>query len=255
MNLISMLRAVLCSIVLMSSTAQASSIDQQDFNQMLLNAFREDPQLLLEGVRQVQKYQSELKREQQEVALRKVSKSLYYDEDSPVFNPDGEITVVEFFDYMCGVCKRVSPEMKRLIESDQRVRFVYKDVSILGPTATQMSKYAIAVSKLEPSKYPAFHYELMGMRQPSEESALKLASLLDIDAQALKQMAQSQEVASILQKNNQLFNDLQLTGTPTIFVGKKKFPGAVGYSTLIGEVNAQYEALIKQQNAQAVNAR
>lgn len=255
MKLINTLKAASCSMIIAATTAQAASIDQTEFNNMLLNAFREDPELLLEGVRQVQKHQSQLKTMHQEKALKKVSKSLYYDDDSPVFNPNGEITVVEFFDYMCGVCKRVSPEMKRLLESNNNVRFVFKDVAILGPAAIEMSKLSIAVSQLAPEKYPAFHYELMGMRQPTEESALRLASLLDIDSQALKQMAQSQKVASILNKNNRLFSELQLTGTPTIFVGKKKFPGAAGYSTLISEVNAQYKALVEQENVQAVNAR
>lgn len=226
------------ALSLTSMTCYAQSMSQQEFNDMLLQAFKSDPSIIIQAVDYAKNYQDSVKKE-------RFSKALYYDEDSAILNQSGAITVVEFFDYSCGVCKKNALELESAYKDD-RIRFVYKDVSILGPTSDSLAKIAIALNKLEPNKYPAFQHEVMKMSQPSVEKVYKLAEMLNVNIADLKQMASSDQVASILAKNNQLFVDLGLSGTPSYFIGEKLFRGAVSLNTFKSEVNQQYKALLSK---------
>jgi protein-disulfide isomerase len=240
----------LFTILAIGSTATASAseveMSQQKFNSMLMKAFQSNPELLIAGVESVRTYQT-MKHKQM------FSKSLYYDEDTPVLNEAGEITIVEFFDYACGVCKRGATELAPLIGKDKRIRFVYKDVSILGPNSTELAKIAIAVNQISPNAYPAFHKELLSMQQSIPQKAYELAELMGLDSTLIKKTANSSQVSAILNKNNKLFRDLKLTGTPTFYIGEKKFGGLISRQQVSEEVNLQYSQLVNQTNRQAVS--
>lgn len=240
--------ATLLTILAIGSTgvASADEMTQDRFNIMLFQAFKENPEILINGVKYVRSYQNEINK-------RRFSKALYYDEDTPVLNNSGEITVVEFFDYACGVCKRGANELAPLLGKDKRIRFVYKDVSILGPSSSELAKIAIAVHQIAPNAYPAFHKELLAMQQSTPQKALELAELVGIDSELLKNTAKSSKVNDILTKNNKLFRDLKLSGTPTFYIGEKKFGGLISRQQILEEVNLQFNQLMANKNLQAVS--
>ncbi|NBT50562.1 MAG: DsbA family protein [Marivivens sp.] len=132
-------------------------------------------------------------------------------------NPDGDITVVEFMDYRCGYCKRAFPEVETLLETDGNIRFIVKELPILGEQSTLASQFAIAVQQLHgDDAYKFVHDTLMNMRGDiTQDSLSQLASTVGFDAAPIFERMASPEVARVLQANMELAQRLQISGTPT----------------------------------------
>ena len=82
-------------------------------------------------------------RSRQQLAVRR--DELLNDPDSPVGgNPEGDVTIVELFDYRCPYCRTVAPRLNQLLKEDQEIRFVYKEWPILGPISEVAAKAALA---------------------------------------------------------------------------------------------------------------
>ena len=132
-------------------------------------------------------------------------------------NPDGDITIVEFMDYRCGYCKRAFPEVETLLETDGNIRFIVKELPILGDQSTLASQFAIAVQQLHgDDAYKFVHDTLMNMRGDiTQDSLSQLASTVGFDAAPIFERMASPEVARVLQANMELAQRLQISGTPT----------------------------------------
>jgi protein-disulfide isomerase len=155
-------------------------------------------------------------------------------------NPDGDVTLVEFFDYSCGFCKRALPDMTALLKDDPKLKIVLKEFPILGPGSVTAARVAIAARMQDPGgqKYLTFHRELLGENGPaSEDKALAAAKDQGFDLARLKQDMASEEVAATLGENTKLASALGITGTPGYVVGKNVVLGAVGLATLKGRID------------------
>lgn len=148
-------------------------------------------------------------------------------------NPKGDITLVEFFDYQCGFCKRVHPTVQKLIKDDGQIRFVYKEFPILGPNSIYAARAAIA-SK-EQGKYLEFHNALMILRgSASKERVLNTARKVGLDVRQLEAdiKRQDKEATGILDLNYKLAEKLEVNGTPAFVVGDFVVRGAADYTSL-----------------------
>ena len=139
--------------------------------------------------------------------------------ESPVGgNPKGDVTVVEFFDYRCGVCKRIHPIVDQLVKSDPNIKRVYKEWPILGPNSVLASRAAIASRKQ--GKYLSFHKVMMEANSAFGESAIMaMAQSVGIDTAKLRRDMRSGETDTILRKNYALAEKLKLNGTPSFVIG------------------------------------
>jgi protein-disulfide isomerase len=150
-------------------------------------------------------------------------------------NPDGDVTLVEFFDYSCGFCKRALPDMLSLIKDDPKLKVVLKELPILGPGSAAAARVAVAVRMQSPDgqKYLAFHRELLGSAgAASKEKALTAAQDQGLDLTKLEQDVGSDEVAATIGEDAKLASVLGITGTPSYVVGDKLIVGAVGIAAL-----------------------
>ncbi len=148
-------------------------------------------------------------------------------------NPDGDITLVEFFDYQCGYCKRVHPTVSKLIKDDGNIRLVYKEFPILGPASVYATRAAIA-SRLQ-GKYLKFHNALMKFKGSlSNERVLKLATKvgLDVDKLANDIKENEENTDGVMRLNYDLAKDLDINGTPAFIVGSNVIRGAVDLASL-----------------------
>lgn len=154
------------------------------------------------------------------------------DPSSPVSgNPKGDVTIVEFFDYSCGYCKMAQGSVEKILDSDKNLRFVYKELPILGPNSLLASQYAVA--SIEQGKYPAFHRALMEAKQHLTESAIiDIAKEVGLDTDKLKKDIGSEKVQKILKTNIALAKEIGAQGTPTFIIGGKLFPGALSYEQI-----------------------
>lgn len=144
---------------------------------------------------------------------------LYFPAVNTVYgNPNGKITIVEFFDYNCGYCHQVPALFNKLIKSNSEVRIVYRDYPVLGPDSTFAARAAIAAA--EQGKYVAFHDALFKTRKPLNDATIsQLASTLGVDTDKLYQDLKSRSVDQQLRTTAQAANRLQLNGVPVVVIG------------------------------------
>jgi protein-disulfide isomerase len=149
-------------------------------------------------------------------------------------NPQGDVTLVEFFDYSCGFCKRALPDMLTLIKDDPNLKVVLKELPILGPGSVEAARIAIAVQK-----YLAFHQQLLAAAGPaSKDKALAAAQAQGLDMARLEKDAASDEVGATLGEDAKLAGAVGINGTPGYVVGDNVVLGAVGIAALKTRIEA-----------------
>jgi protein-disulfide isomerase len=156
-------------------------------------------------------------------------------------DPKGDVTLVEFFDYSCGFCKRALPDMLTLLKNDPKLKIVLKEFPILGPGSADAARVAVAVRMQDPDgkKYLAFHQELLGGPGPaSKEKALAAAKDQGLDMTRLEHDMASDEVNKTLSEDMTLANAIGIHGTPSYVVGKNLVVGAIGVAALESDIAA-----------------
>lgn len=149
------------------------------------------------------------------------------DPDIPaVGNPDGDITIVEWFDYNCPYCRKIEPELRQVVQDDGKVRLVLKDWPILGPVSKVAARLALA-AKYQDKFLPA-HEAMIGVNSKLTEPRLReLLSGAGIDMDRLDRDLSSNAGAidAILARNNDQAEAFGFRGTPSFIVGKFRVPG------------------------------
>ncbi|MEJ6401641.1 DsbA family protein [Yoonia sp. 2307UL14-13] len=144
--------------------------------------------------------------------------ALFYDDHSFVGgNPDGDVRIVEFLDYRCGFCKRAHPEVVALIEADRNIRYVIKELPILGEQSVLASRFAIATQLVAgDDAYKDVHDTLMEFQGDVTAQTLnRLGDTLGLDTAAITAAMDSDDVSDIIRENRALAQRLQISGTPT----------------------------------------
>jgi len=208
---------------------------------------RKNPEIVVEAIRAFQAREEQEKKGRAQANLVSQRDALVNDPSSPVAgNPDGDVTVVEFFDYRCGYCKQVFPAVMALMKEDPNIRYVFKEFPILGPESVVASRAALAAWRLDKNKYLGFHSALMANRGSLPESkVMTLAAESGYDVEDLRQEMANPEIEAILQRNLQLADSLNIGGTPTFVIGDKLLPGAVTAEVLTSVVADAREACQK----------
>ena len=155
-----------------------------------------------------------------------------------VGNPAGKVTVVEFFDYNCGYCKRALGDLARLVKENPDVRLVLRDLPILSPDSLEAAKVANAfLRQSQGEKFWQFHQKLLGARGHSGRAeALAAAKELGADMDRLEKDASDPSIMAGIQESEKLARALKVDGTPTFVVGQDVVVGAVGYGDLQAKV-------------------
>lgn len=170
------------------------------------------------------KREAELK-ERHKAALATKQQELLHDPASPISgNPKGEITVVEFYDYRCGFCKKAASAVTELQKVDSRVRMVYKDLPILGEPSVLAAKAALA-SQAQ-GKHQVFHEALLASHADmTKEAILKIAVGVGLNAKRLEADMANPKWQAVIEKNRALARELGISGTPGFIVGNELVPG------------------------------
>lgn len=156
-------------------------------------------------------------------------------------NPQGDVTLVEFFDYNCGFCKKAYLDKFELMRTDGRLRVVLKELPILGPGSVEAAQVAVAVRMQDPGgeKYVAFHRAMMGAAgQANKASALAAARGAGLDMDRLERDLANPETKASIDESRMLANSLGITATPSFVVGDSVTTGAAGISKLAEKIAA-----------------
>ncbi len=209
----------------LASAQDFTAAQKQEIETMFKDYLLENGEVLLESVN---KYQGELVAKEQEAA-NELAKGYVIaldkrDNLATAGNPDGDITIVEFFDYNCGYCSRALEEIETLLETDDNIRVIFMDMPILGPPSLEASKWSLAAQKQ--GKYWDYHRAIMNFEGPKDEASLtKLAKDLGMDVQQLKKDKDSEEIAAQLDKNIEEAQALNIRGTPGFIIDGEISPG------------------------------
>ena len=235
-NIAMLLTALLISIPLVESNAADGFNEAQriEINKIVQSFIMKNPQVILDAVQHMQAKAEEGKKSLIKKNLITSREKLINDPNSPTSgNPKGDVTIVEFFDYRCGYCKRVLPTMLKAVKEDGNVRIVYKELPILGAESVVASRASLAAWRLAPKKYEAFHTTLMANKGHFSELKIRsIASDLSIDGNALIEGMKSSDIDFILNENHALAQSLGISGTPAFIIGEELVPGAVDMNTL-----------------------
>jgi len=205
---------------------------RQAMEQMIEQYIRTHPEVIEQSLQALETRRQEDERQRSKTALATRQNDLLQDPSSPVSgNPAGEVTLVEFFDYRCGYCKRAAGAVTQLQKDDARVRIVYKDLPILGEASELAAKAALA-SKAQ-GKHQAFHEALLAANGDiTKDSILSIAGEVGLDAKRLETDMANPEWQSVIDRNRALARDLGINGTPGFIVGTELVPGALDLTGL-----------------------
>lgn len=218
--------------------SSASSLDRTEVEKIVRDYLLKNPDLLLEMQSALETKQAAEAQAQVKQVLAANQNALYDEKHDAVFgNPDGDVTVYEFFDYNCGYCKRALPDMQAILKNDPNVRFVMKEFPILGPDSVHAHIVAQAFKALMPEKYAEFHNVLLGAQErATEDSAIADAVKLGADEKALREKIKDPAITGAFQATYQLATQLNITGTPSYIIGNELVPGAIGADGLIEKI-------------------
>lgn len=221
--------------LMMPLSAQAlDEAQKKEFGAFIREYLLENPQVLIEAQQALQERQETARLEQAKSAVAGNTDTIFKSShDVSIGNVDGDVTVVEFFDYNCGYCRRAHADMEAVLEEDKNIRYVLKEFPILGPDSEAAHKVSDAVKKIAPEKYGDFFRAMMTAEgRASEESAIEIAGGLGIKEEAIRaKMSESPNAASV-EETYKLAASLGITGTPSYVIGDELLPGAVGAETL-----------------------
>lgn len=202
----------------------------------------ENPKVLIASIENMQREQMKTMEEQASANLDKYKNELAANPNDPTIGPaNAKVTVIEFFDYNCGYCKKMLETKQKLVAND-KVRFVLKELPVLGPASQTKARLALAVNNLYKDKYESFHNEMLTARANSEEEIKEIISKLGMDYSKVKAEADSERVSKTLADNQQLAGKVGIRGTPGYVVGNKLIPGYVDYEGFKEIIAAQKSA-------------
>jgi protein-disulfide isomerase len=212
----------------------AATPEQERIERVIRNYLLNHPDVVVEVLQVMRRREQISKADRSRADIAAYRESLLNDPTSPVAgNPDGDVTIVEFFDYNCPYCKRVFPHVKAVLAEDQGVRVVYKEFPILGPGSLVAARAALASLKQDGDKYLAFHNAMMASRRRlTETRIMDIARAIGFDTERLKADMAAPEIEQIIRRNRGLAQALGITGTPTFVVGDQLVPGAISLDAL-----------------------
>lgn len=225
------------AILLTPFMAMADELSEERIKELVLEAIRENPGIVFEAA---QLFEEQQQANQAMVAAQVLATerdALERDPNAPVLgNPDGDVTVVEFFDYNCPYCRRVKPEMEALLAADPNVRVVYREWPILGEGSVFAARAALA--SRNQGKYDEFHWALMGLNGRAEETTvMRAAENIGLNIAQLRRDMNAPEIDEHIQKSMRLSRAIGFSGTPSFVIGDSLAPGLINAEEMISLVN------------------
>jgi protein-disulfide isomerase len=224
----------------MQAPSGFSPAQRGEVETIIKNYLVQHPEVLQDAMEALDRHQKEADAEKARATIKSNNATIFNSTHQVVLgNPQGNVTMVEFFDYNCGFCKRALPDMLTLLKADPDLKFVLKEFPVLGPGSVDAAHVAVAARMQDPSgkKYMEFHQKLLGGRGPADKArALAVAKDVGLDMARLEKDMSSDEVKATIDENMKLADALGVSGTPTYVVGDEVVVGAVGLEELRAKI-------------------
>ncbi len=200
-----------------TSTTPMTDAQKKEIEKVVHDYLLSNPEVLLEASQALQAKQQQNMQQQAQSAILENADQLFQGKLTTVGNPKGSVTIVEFFDYQCIHCKKMSPTIDSLIKKDSDLRVIYKEFPIFGKSSDMASRVALAAGMQ--GKYLPMHEALLKIeKRLDDQLVMDAAKSLGLNMDKLKKDMDSKEVTDILEANRQLAEKLHLMGTPAFIV-------------------------------------
>ena len=236
----------LAASILAAGPALADMTDLSDAERAAFRAevrayLLDNPEVLMEAIAVLEDRQAAAEAERVGMAIVANADAIYNSAfDWIGGNPDGDVTIVEFFDYRCGFCRRVHPEVEALLELDGNIRYIAKEFPILSEQSVLASRFAIATRiALGDAAYGVINDALMQMRgDMTEPSLAQLAQEVGLDPAPILAAMSDPQVQATIDVNRTLAGRLGITGTPSFVFGDDLVVGAISIDEMVARVDA-----------------
>ena len=211
----------------------AHGMDEDAIRTIVRDYLRENPEVIIEALQEYERRENERQSADQIAAIRQLTPVMENDPASPDNGVvDGDVTLVEFFDYQCSYCKKIFPSIEDIMEDDPNLRVVFKEYPILGPESVLAARVALAARKQ--GKYMVFHTAMMELRGTLTEAIIMQTALeVGIDPTRLSADMRDPAIQEHLDRNRQIADAIGVRGTPALVIGEQLIPGAIEKSALV----------------------
>lgn len=200
-----------------NTSAPMSDAQKKEIEKVVHDYLVANPEVLLEASQALQQKQQQNMQQQAQSAIKDNAAQLFQGNTTTIGNPKGAVTLVEFFDYQCIHCKKMSSKIENLVKKDSDLKVIYKEFPIFGKSSEMASRAALAAGMQ--GKYEAMHDALIKIeKRLDDQIVMNTAKSLGLDLKKLKTDMNSKEVTEILDSNRQLAEKLHLMGTPAFII-------------------------------------
>lgn len=218
-----------------------SDTEKAAFGDAVRDYLMANPEVLIESINVLEKRRAEESVENDLQLVAANREAIFEDGHSWVGgNPEGDLTLVEFIDYRCGVCRKFNQEVHDVVAADGNIRLVMKEFPILGQDSDMSARFAVAVKQIAGDEaYVKAHDALIALRGPATIKALKkMAGEIGVDAEEVVNTMNTEPVNAVLRENHQLAERMAIMGTPTFVIGDELLRGvpASGLSAAVAEI-------------------
>lgn len=213
-------------------TTTSENLPQDAFERRVRDYLVANPEVIVEAMKNFERKQREAEQTEAQAALATHREELLNSPESPVGgNPQGDVTMVEFFDYNCPYCRQVAPAMVEAEEDDPQLRIVYKEFPILGPNSVFAARAALAARRQ--NLYPQFHKAMMQVSGATDEAqVIAVAEEIGLDVEQLRTDMQDPAIDTEIERNLALARALRINGTPGFVIGEEILRGATDLQTM-----------------------
>ena len=221
-------------IALSAGTAAAQTLPREEVEKIVREYILKNPEIVRDAIIELRRREEQAETQLRSDALKSHQAKLFNSPRGVVIgNPKGNVTLVEFFDYNCGYCKKALGDISELLKNDPNLKIVLKELPILSPGSVEAARIGIAVRIQDQTKYLAFHRILLsGRGEANAARALAAAKEAGLDIERIKKDMNSPEVDATLQESAELAEALKVSGTPTYVLADQVIPGALPYERL-----------------------
>jgi protein-disulfide isomerase len=200
-----------------NAIAETSAINKQQIEETIRNYLMENPSVIVDALEKYREQHNKRKTADQARAIKKYSDYIYSEKRPYAGNPEGDVTVVEFFDYNCGYCRKALKDILEILDSDKNVRFVFIEAPILNRASDIAASWALAAR--EQGEYFEFHKKIMQHKGYKSENTLrKIASDIGLDVSRLRRDAEKEATEKEINKNLRISMEVGVRGTPAFII-------------------------------------
>lgn len=236
-----LLSTALLTTIFAGSSVMAQNMTKAQVEEIIKNYIANNPEVILDSVEAYGRQQKEMAQGDRQKAVDENISGILENKDLPMAgNPEGTVTVVEFYDYNCGYCKKALTDLTTLMEKNDEVKVIFMEMPILGRTSDLAARWALAAK--DQDAFLPFHIALMKNRGPINEDVLeRIARENDLDIAKMRSYAESDEADRLLSEKMAKANAMGISGTPAFIIDGQLYGGYIGLEAMQSAVDEAKE--------------